>query len=291
MRKDGSRFWANIVITAVYDTEGRLSGFSKVTRDLTERKMSEQALQESSDKYRQLAEELSVTNSELSSVNRELEQFTAIVSHDLKEPVRTVRSFLHLMDQYLDQQKFDLLKPSIGKGILAAQRMQDLIDNLLHYSQLSKIGLQRQKLKVDEVIGEAIQNLNDAIEQSGAQIRMDSDVSFIYGDRVQLVQLFQNLLANALKFTDGSTPEVTVKSWMENGSVRFVVEDNGIGISTENLEKIFEIFRRLHFASQYPGNGVGLAVCKKVVERHRGIIWAESAQGKGASFHIMLPKI
>lgn len=291
LRKDGSRFWANIVITAVYDTEGRLSGFSKVTRDLTERKISEQALQESFDKYRQLATELSVTNTELSSVNRELEQFTAIVSHDLKEPVRTVRSFLHLMDQYVDQQKFDLLKPSIGKGILAAQRMHDLIDNLLHYSQLSKIGLQRQKLKVEEVIGEAIQNLNDAVEQSGAQIRVESTVPSIYGDRVQLVQLFQNLLANALKFTNGNAPEVEVKSWMDNGSVRFVVEDNGIGISPENLEKIFEIFRRLHFASQYPGNGVGLAVCKKVVERHRGRIWAESAKGKGASFHILLPKI
>lgn len=291
LRKDGSRFWANIVITAVYDTESRLSGFSKVTRDLTERKMSEQALQESSDKYRQLAEELSVTNSELSSVNRELEQFTAIVSHDLKEPVRTVRSFLHLMDQHLDQQKFDLLKTSIGKGILAAQRMHDLIDNLLHYSQISKIGLQRQKLKVEDVIGEAIQNLNDAIEQSGAQIRVDSNVPLIYGDRVQLVQLFQNLLANALKFTNGSTPEVQVKSWMEDGSVRFVVQDNGIGISPQNLEKIFEIFRRLHFAEQYQGNGVGLAVCKKVVERHRGKIWAESVQGNGASFHIVLPKI
>ncbi|SDD44775.1 PAS domain S-box-containing protein [Dyadobacter soli] len=291
LRKDGSRFWANIVITAVYDTEGRLSGFSKVTRDLTERKMSEQALQESSDKYRQLVAELSVTNSELSSVNRELEQFTAIVSHDLKEPVRTVRSFLHLMDQHVGQQKFDLLKSSIGKGVLAAQRMHDLIDNLLHYSQISKIGLQRQKLRVEEVIGEAIQNLNDAVEQSGAQIRVESDVSFIYGDRVQLVQLFQNLLANALKFTNGNSPEVTVKSWMENGNVRFVVEDNGIGISPDHLEKIFEIFRRLHFAHQYPGYGVGLAVCKKVVERHRGTIWAESVQGKGASFHILLPKI
>lgn len=291
LRKDGSRFWANVVITAVYDAEGRLSGFSKVTRDLTERKMSEQALQESSDKYRQLAQELSVANSELSSVNSELEQFTAIVSHDLKEPVRTVRSFLYLMDQHVDQQKFNLLKPSIGKGILAAQRMHELIDNLLHYSQISKSGLQRQKLDVEEVIGEAIQNLNDAIEQSDAQIRVDSGVPFIYGDRVQLVQLFQNLLGNALKFTNGRKPEVELKSWMEDGRVRFVVEDNGIGISPENLEKIFEIFRRLHFASQYPGNGVGLAVCKKVVERHRGTIWAESEQGKGAAFHIMLPKI
>ncbi|MDR6805117.1 PAS domain S-box-containing protein [Dyadobacter sp. BE34] len=291
LRKDGSRFWANVVITAVYDAEGRLSGFSKVTRDLTERKMNEQALRESSDKYRQLAQELSVANSELSSVNRELEQFTAIVSHDLKEPVRTVRSFLYLMDQHVDQQKFDLLKLSIGKGIRAAQRMHELIDSLLHYSQVSKVGLQHQKLNVEDMIAEAIQNLNDAVEQSRAQIRVDTGVAFIYGDRVQLVQLFQNLLGNALKFTNGREPEVAVKSWLEDGCVRFVVEDNGIGISPENLDKIFEIFRRLHFASQYPGNGVGLAVCKKVVERHRGKIWAESAHGKGASFHIMLPQI
>ncbi|WP_353719111.1 PAS domain S-box protein [Dyadobacter sp. 676] len=290
LRKDRTRFWANIVITAVYDTEGRLTGFSKVTRDLTERKLNEQALQDSSDRYKQLAEELSVTNNELSAVNRELEQFTAIVSHDLKEPLRTVRSFLHLMDQAIDQQKVEIIKPSIAKGILAAERMQDLIDNLLHYSQLGKIGLERQMLDVEEIIGEAIQNLGEAVEQSGAQIRVDGEVPFVYGDRVQLVQLFQNLLGNALKFTNGVAPQVNVRSWIENGSVRFVVEDNGIGISPQNLEKIFEIFRRLHFASQYPGNGVGLAVCKKVVERHKGRIWAESEQGKGARFHIMLPR-
>lgn len=289
LRKDGSRFWANVVITAVSDSEGRLVGFSKVTRDLTERKLSEQALQDSSDRFKRLAGELSVTNGELSVVNRELEQFTAIVSHDLKEPLRSVRSFLHLMDLHLSQGKYDLLKPSIGKGILAAQRMQDLIDNLLHYTQISKLDLHHRRLDVADVIGEAVQNLNEAIVQSGAEIRIECGNTSMYGDRVQLVQLFQNLLANALKFTNGDAPKVDVRCWMENGDVRFVVEDNGIGISPIHLEKIFEIFRRLHFTSQYPGTGVGLAVCKKVVERHRGKIWAESEPGKGASFYITLP--
>lgn len=290
LRKDGTRFWANVVITAVYDSESRLVGFSKVTRDLTERKLSEQALQESSDLYKRLVDELSLTNSELSAVNRELEQFTAIVSHDLKEPVRTVRSFLHLMDLHIGQQKYDLLKPSIGKGILAAQRMQDLIDNLLSYSQIGKQELQKQRLDVHELVGEAIQNLGSAVQQTGAQITVDSDIDHVMGDHVQLVQLFQNLLANALKFTDGSTPEVQIRCRNEAGQAHFVVEDNGIGISPLHLEKIFEIFRRLHFSDQYPGTGVGLAVCKKVVELHRGRIWAESEPGKGASFHIVLPQ-
>jgi PAS domain S-box-containing protein len=289
LRKGGSRFWANVVITAVYDSEGRLTGFSKVTRDLTERKMSEHALHESSNRYKRLVEELSGTNAELSEANRELEQYTAIVSHDLKEPVRTVRSFLHLIDKHMGQQKYELVKPSIEKGISAAQRMQELIDNLLHYSQISKAGLQKEKLNVGELIGEAVQNLTDAFEQSGGTINVDTQVNFLFGDRVQLVQLFQNLLANSLKFTNGSTPRINVRCWMENEFVRFVVEDNGIGISKQNLEKIFEIFRRLHFVNQYPGTGVGLAVCKKVVERHKGKIWAESEQGKGARFHITLP--
>lgn len=277
------------MITAVSDSEGRLVGFSKVTRDLTERKLSEQALQDSSDRYKRLAEELSVTNGELSVVNRELEQFTAIVSHDLKEPLRSVRSFLHLMDLHLGQEKYDLLKPSIGKGILASQRMQDLIDNLLHYTQISKLDLHHRWLDVGEVIGEAVQNLNEAILQSDAEVHVECGSTTMYGDRMQLVQLFQNLLANALKFTNGTVPRVNVRCWLEHSDVRFVVEDNGIGISPLHLEKIFEIFRRLHFTSQYPGTGVGLAVCKKVVERHRGRIWAESEPGKGASFYITLP--
>lgn len=289
LRKDGTRFWANIVITAVYDTEHRLTGFSKVTRDLTERKLAEQSLQESSNKYRQLVQELWTTNRQLSAANRELEQFTTIVSHDLKEPVRTVKSFLHLINQHIQQKKYELLDKSVAKSIQGAQRMQDLIDNLLHYSQISKTDLNREELNMADIVMEAQQNLEEAIQKSGAGISLDIGSVELLGDRVQLVQLFQNLLSNALKFTDEQKPEVTVHSSSENGIVTIVVTDNGIGIPEEHLEKIFGVFRRLHFPGQYPGTGVGLAICKKVVERHSGKIWAESRPGQGASFHITLP--
>ncbi|MCE6989598.1 PAS domain-containing sensor histidine kinase [Dyadobacter sp. CY323] len=289
LRKDGSRFWANIVITAVYDAEHLLTGFSKVTRDLTERKLAEQSLQARSDEYRQLVQELMNTNNALSAVNQELEEFTAIVSHDLKEPVRSVKSYLHLIEQQIAQQKYELISNSVVKSIKGTQRMQELIDNLLRYSQVSKTDLRREKLDLDDVLTEALQNLDDAIKKSGAQISKDITTRGLFGDRVQLAQLFQNLLANALKFTDGKAPEVSIRSWTESGEIRIVVSDNGIGIAQQHLEKVFGVFKKLHFASQYPGTGMGLAICKKVVERHNGRIWAESPPGQGASFHITVP--
>ncbi|MCF0052437.1 PAS domain S-box protein [Dyadobacter sp. LJ53] len=289
LRKDGSRFWANIVITAVYDTERLLTGFSKVTRDLTERKLAEQGLQERSNEYRQLVQELMTTNNALSAVNHELEEFTAIVSHDLKEPVRSVKSYLYLIEQQIAQQKYELIGSSVLKSIKGTQRMQDLIDNLLQYSQVSKTDLKREKLDLDDVVAEALLNLDDAIRKSGAQISKDMTTQGLFGDRVQLAQMFQNLLANALKFTNGKTPEVSIRSWPESDVLRIVVTDNGIGIAEQHLEKVFGVFKKLHFASKYPGTGMGLAICKKVVERHNGKIWAESSPGQGTSFHIMIP--
>ncbi|MCF2502410.1 PAS domain S-box protein [Dyadobacter sp. CY107] len=289
LRKDGSRFWANIVITAVYDAERVLSGFSKVTRDLTERKLAEQSLQDRSNEYRQLVRELTTTNDALSAVNQELEEFTAIVSHDLKEPVRSVKSYLYLIGQHVEQQKYDQIGASVAKSIKGTQRMQDLIDNLLKYSQVSKTGLKREKLNLEDVLTEAELNLDDAIKKSGAQLSKDIAAKGLIGDRVQLAQLFQNLLANALKFTGGKMPEVSVRSWTESGNVRIAVTDNGIGIAEQHLEKVFGVFKKLHFPNQYPGTGMGLAICKKVVERHNGKIWAESSPGQGTSFHVMIP--
>jgi signal transduction histidine kinase len=167
--------------------------------------------------------------------------------------------------------------------------MQDLIDNLLQYSQISKSDLHREELNIEDVVKEAQQNLEEAIQKSGAKISLDIRSAELFGDRVQLVQLFQNLLSNALKFTDEKKPEVTVRSSSDNESITIVVTDNGIGIPAEHLEKIFGVFKRLHFPTQYPGTGVGLAICKKVTERHNGKIWAESLPGQGASFHITIP--
>jgi PAS domain S-box-containing protein len=288
IRKDGSLFWANVVITAVYNNAGIHIGFSKVTRDLTERKEGERALRESYDRFRQLADELKITNAELSYANQELEQFTSIVSHDLQEPIRSIKSFLQLIDQKLGEEAPAELKTYISKSITSANRMRELIQNLLQYSQMSRGEMAQEAVKVDDLFSEALQNVRNSVETSKAKITIENEVDTVYGDRVQLVQLVQNLLSNALKFTSSENPKILIRTMREAGKVKFAVSDNGIGIAQGDLNKVFEIFRRLNTEKTYPGTGIGLAICKKIVDRHRGEIWPESAPGKGTTFYFTL---
>lgn len=288
IRKDGSRFWANVVITAVYNKEGALVGFSKVTRDLTERKESEKLIKQTYERYRLLAEELKVTNAELSQANAELEQYTSIVSHDLQEPVRAIKSFLQLIDTKVSAEANEDLKLYIGKSINAANRMKELIHNLLAYSQLGKSEIVRKQANVDEIIGLALQNLKPAIDAANARMHINNTVITINCDSMQVIQLIQNLVGNALKFTGNNLPEINVTCSRENGLVKFAVADNGIGIAPRDSEKIFEIFKRLNTEKEYPGTGIGLAICKKIVDRHNGKIWLESEPGKGTTFYFTL---
>lgn len=288
VKRDGTLFWASVVITPVYSPENVLIGFSKVTRDLTERKESEKALRSSYEQYRALANELKTTNDELSYANKELEQFTSIVSHDLQEPIRTIKSFLQLIEMKLSKEQYDDLQTYIGKSISAADRMRELIRNLLNYSQLSKIEIVKQKVDVADIIHQTLQNLKTAIDAAKASIVIENEVSTVYGDPTQLMQLLQNLISNALKFTHAKRAEIKIRCIQENGHVKFSVSDNGIGIASEDAHKIFEIFRRLNTSKDYPGTGIGLAICKKIVDRHNGRIWPESIPGKGTTFYFTL---
>jgi len=288
LRKDGTRFWASVVITAVYNQQKKLAGYSKVTRDLTERKHAERALRDSYQRYREMADALRITNDELSHANKELEQFTSIVSHDLQEPIRTIKSFLQLIELKLNESESSELRSYIAKASTAGNRMKELIQNLLNYSQLSKNEVLSTEVSVDDLINEALQNLRTAIDSTAPKITIEKEVETVYGDRVQLVQLVQNLLSNALKFTDTGQPVVKIRVARENGEVKFSISDNGIGIQQNDMTKIFEIFRRLHTKKEYPGTGIGLAICKKIVDRHHGRIWPESQPGKGSTFHFTI---
>ncbi len=288
IRKDGSRFWANVVITAVYNADSILIGFSKVTRDLTERKNAESALMESNIRYRQLTDELRAINTKLSLANEELEQFNFIVSHDLQEPVRTIKSFLQLIDIRFGEGRYKEVETYISKSINAANRMRELIQNLLQYSQLDRSNMVAERVEVADLLERVLQNLKEAVDTAHANIIINSEVQFVEGDPIQLTQLLQNLLSNALKFTDTARPEIKIECRIENGHARFAVSDNGIGISEDNYHKVFEIFRRLHTAKEYPGTGIGLAICKKIVDRHRGRIWPESRPGQGTTFYFTL---
>ena len=288
LRKGGERFWAHVVITAVYKSDGTHIGFSKVTRDLTERKKAEQQLRDSFEQYKSLASELQLANRELQLANEELEQFTSIASHDLQEPLRTIKSFLLVIEKKIESGDYENIDTYISKAVNGTNRMRELILNLLQYTQLGKKQVQMGDVNVGELVHQALQNLKSFAESSRAQIEFDCQVDTIQGDRIQLVQLMQNLLSNAIKFTDKEKPLVSISCVPENGHVKFAVSDNGIGISPEDQHKVFEIFRRLNTEKEYPGTGIGLAICKKIVDKHNGRIWPESTSGKGTTFYFTL---
>jgi PAS domain S-box-containing protein len=289
IRKNGTKFWANVVITAVYNADGTHIGFSKVTRDLSEKRMTEQIARNNLEKYHRVAIEMEGVNVELSRANQELEQFNSIVSHDLKEPLRTVTSFLHLIDMKLQPGVDDEIKKYVGKSILAARRMKELIANLLDYAQVSKGMAELELLSLDSLMEQVLDSLKAAIDESGATVIFeDLGLETIRGERVQMVLLLQNLISNAIKFTSDKTPVVRLTSSVNNGNPLFSVSDNGIGMDADGIEKIFQVFRRLHAARNYPGTGMGLAICKKITERHHGKIWAESQPGHGSTFYFTL---
>lgn len=290
IRKTGGRFWANVVITAVYNEDNILIGYSKVTRDLTERKESERALRESYESYRTLADQLQITNTELSAANKELEQFTSIVSHDLQEPLRTIKSFLKLLEQKISKKDFTDLDTYIGKSVRAADRMRSLIQSLLEYSQLDKAAPANEEVNTCDMINEALHALDHQVTKTGASIDVNCACDTVIGDKVQLQQVIQNLVSNALKFTDGKAPVIKIECAEDELFYKFAISDNGIGISPEDKTKVFEIFRRLHTKKEYPGTGIGLAICKKIVDKHGGSIWLDSLPGKGTIFYFTLRK-
>jgi signal transduction histidine kinase len=223
----------------------------------------------------------------LEEQNAELEQFAYVASHDLQEPLRIVISYVQLLSRRYEGQldeDADLFIKYIVEGAL---RMKDLISGLLDYSRLGRRGQPFAFTACEGVLTRVLANLQVAIEERGAEIR-HTPLPVVWGDAMQLGQLFQNLLSNAIKFCDGR-PQVDIGARQEGEEWLFWVRDNGIGLDLQYAERIFAIFQRLHTIEEYPGTGIGLAICKKIVERHNGRLWVESETGQGSTFFFTLP--
>ncbi len=219
----------------------------------------------------------------LARSNADLQQFAYVASHDLQEPLRMVASYLQLIARRyqgrLDSDADEFIDFAVG----GARRMQDLIADLLAYSRVGTQAKALQRVDTERAFGKAVENLKVAIDESGAVVTR-SGLPAVWADPVQIVQLFQNLIGNAIKFRGQRRPEVRVEAETRDDATTFRIRDNGIGIEPQYADRIFVIFQRLHTREEYGGNGIGLAVCKKIVERHRGRIWMESNPGQGSTF-------
>nr|WP_234984737.1 PAS domain-containing sensor histidine kinase [Flavobacterium sp. fv08] len=295
VRKNGSLFWASVVITAVHNKNNEVIGFSKVTHDLTEKKRAD-------DKIKLNALELEQKNAELEHMNKELQSFAYISSHDLQEPLRKIQTFA---SQILDkefQNLSDLGKDKFKRMQNAAQRMQTLINDLLSYSRTNIQERVFEKTSLSKIIDEVREDLKEELEQKNAVIE-NNDVGEINIIPFQFRQLLYNLISNSLKFAKPDIPAVIkINSEIAKGShfeeealaketsyCHITISDNGIGFEPQYSKKIFDVFQRLHGRDQYTGTGIGLAIVKKIVENHNGIITAKGEQNKGASFDIYIP--
>lgn len=225
----------------------------------------------------------------LEASNKELEQFAYIASHDLQEPLRMVASYTQLLERRykdkLDQDAHDFINFAVD----GANRMQRLINDLLDYSRVTTKGKEPQLLDSNYILGQALINLHEVIEDSSAIITKDK-LPQIMADEGQLIRVFQNLIANSIKFTKNVVPQIHIGVEEQSDAWLFSVKDNGIGIDKEFEGKIFVIFQRLHTRDEYPGTGIGLAICKRIIERHGGKIWIEPAPGQGTIFFFTIAK-
>jgi len=235
-------------------------------------------------------DELELSNAELKRSNEELEQFASVTSHDLQAPLTTISMYAELLER-----RHGAEDPQDGPALVdgirhATTQARALIRDLLEYARAGRGRLSLEQVSIERVVGQALEALAGAIKQSGAVVQVEP-LPVVRADRANLCRVFQNLIGNAIKFTGEATPEVSIDAKPDDGLWCFSVRDNGIGMAPEQSKRIFEPFQRLHGEDDYPGTGIGLAVCERIISQHGGTIWVSSVSGVGSVFHFTLPAV
>ena len=273
--KDGSLYWVNTTIAPFLTEEGKPYQYVSIRYEITQRKNAE--------------EQLKIMVGRLERSNRELQDFASIAAHDLQEPLRKIQTFGDRLNTKFASELSEEGKDYLGRMLSSAGRMRKLIDDLLVYSRVTTKGNPFERTNLNQVLIEVLSDLEIRIEQSHGKVEAQ-DLPEIDSDASQMRQLFQNLIANGLKFhRKNVAPVVTISAKVKGDHVELSVADNGIGFDEKYLDRIFTIFQRLHGRQEYEGTGVGLAVCRRIVERHGGSITAISAPDQGAKFVMTFP--
>ncbi len=274
--KDGYGVWTEARVRFLRDDQGHPTAIVGISRDITERRAAEERLQR--------------VLRELKRSNQELEQFAYIASHDLKEPLRVVASQLRLLERRKGAELGERGTRYLGHAVNGAERMQEMIDGLLAYSRYGASKLQLAPVPLDAVLDEVFANLAVALKESQASVHRES-LPRVRGDRRKLTHLLQNLMANAVKFHGEAPPEIHVgTAEPRDGQITLYVRDHGIGIPLQHHDRVFRLFERLHTREEYEGTGIGLALCRRIVEQHGGHMWLDSEPGQGTTFYFTLPK-
>ena len=272
--RNGSRTPVLYNASVYKDESGEVIGVFAAARDITERKKAEEILK--------------LKLEELARSNEELEQFAYVSSHDLQEPLRMISSYLQLLQRRYQGNIDDKADKYIYYAVDGAARMQNLINDLLEFSRVTTRAREPEPTDSELILNQVLSNLDLYIKENKATVSHDP-LPEVMADSTQLAQVFQNLIINGIKFHSEEAPKINISAEKKAKEWIFSVQDNGIGIDPQYSEKIFEVFKRLHNKEEYPGTGIGLAVCKKIVERHGGRIWVESELGKGSTFYFTLP--
>jgi len=288
VRKDGSRYWAQSVLIALREANGELRGFAKINRDMSDAKRLDDLMRNIND---ELENRVAERTEQLLAANRDLESFSYSVSHDLRSPLRHISSFVSLLEEHLSEQKDDVASRYLTTIGNSARHMSQLIDGLLAFSRLGRAAVNVTPVDLAMLVDTVVSHIAHDTEGRIVDWVIAPDLPVVQGDALLLREVWANLLGNAFKYSRPRERAVIEVGWSVDPAVgyTFHVRDNGVGFDTKYAQKLFGVFQRLHRASDFEGTGIGLALARRIVERHGGSIWAESELGVGSVFYFSLP--